>query len=112
MRKIFPADLLARDERFVRLTTEQRFNDPRSPGSRSNPRGAMKLTPARADAPDAARALMHGRYHVSVKDIQALAKPILRHRVMTNFYAESERVTSDSIVERLIDSVPLPKSGM
>ncbi len=36
-----------------------------------------------------ARALMHGRYHVSIKDIQALAKPILRHRVMTNFYAES-----------------------
>jgi MoxR-like ATPase len=55
---------------------------------------------------------MHGRYHVSVKDIQALAKPILRHRVMTNFYAESERITSDSIVERLIDAVPLPKSGM
>src|SRR6476646_9051126 len=59
-----------------------------------------------------ARALMHGRFNVSVKDIQSLARPILRHRVMTNFYAESERVTSDSIVERLIDSVPLPKSGM
>jgi MoxR-like ATPase len=59
-----------------------------------------------------ARALMHGRYHVSIKDIQMLAKPILRHRVMTNFYAESERVTSDVIVERLIESVPLPKSGM
>jgi MoxR-like ATPase len=59
-----------------------------------------------------ARALMHGRYHVSVKDIQALAKPILRHRVMTNFYAESEHVTPDSIVDRLIESVPLPKSGM
>jgi MoxR-like ATPase len=59
-----------------------------------------------------ARALMHGRYHVSVKDIQALAKPILRHRVMTNFYAESERITSDVIVERLIAAVPPPKSGM
>ncbi len=59
-----------------------------------------------------ARALMHGRYHVSVKDIQALAKSILRHRVMTNFYAESERVTPDVIVERLIEAVPLPKSGM
>src|SRR5689334_4390504 len=59
-----------------------------------------------------ARALMHGRYHVSLKDIQALAKPILRHRVMTNFYAESERITSDTIVERLIDHVPVPKSGM
>ena len=59
-----------------------------------------------------ARALMHGRYHVSIKDIQALAKPILRHRVMTNFYAESERVTPDAIVDRLLETVPVPKSGM
>ena len=59
-----------------------------------------------------ARALMHGRYHVSIKDIQALAKPILRHRVMTNFYAESERITSDTIVERLLETVAPPKSGM
>jgi NAD(P)-dependent dehydrogenase (short-subunit alcohol dehydrogenase family) len=59
-----------------------------------------------------ARALMHDRYHVAVKDIQALAKPILRHRILTNFYAESERVTSDSIVERLLETVPVPKSGM
>jgi MoxR-like ATPase len=59
-----------------------------------------------------ARALMNGRYHVSVKDIQALAKPILRHRIMTNFYAESERINSDTIVERLLETVPLPKSGM
>jgi MoxR-like ATPase len=59
-----------------------------------------------------ARALMHGRYHASIKDIQALAKPILRHRVMTNFYAESERVTTDVIVERLIETVAVPKSGM
>jgi MoxR-like ATPase len=59
-----------------------------------------------------ARALMHGRYHVSIKDVQALAKPILRHRIMTNFYAESERVNSDAIIDRLLQSVPLPKSGM
>jgi MoxR-like ATPase len=59
-----------------------------------------------------ARALMHGRYHVSIKDVQALAKPILRHRIMTNFYAESERINSDAIIDRLIESVALPKSGM
>ena len=59
-----------------------------------------------------ARALMHNRYHVAIKDIQALAKPILRHRILTNFYAESERVTSDTIVERLLETVPVPKSGM
>ena len=59
-----------------------------------------------------ARALIHGRYHVAIKDIQALAKPILRHRIMTNFYAESERINSDAIIDRLIETVPPPKSGM
>jgi MoxR-like ATPase len=59
-----------------------------------------------------ARALMHGRYHVSIKDVQALAKPILRHRIMTNFYAESERINSDIIIERLLETVPVPRSGM
>jgi MoxR-like ATPase len=59
-----------------------------------------------------ARALIHGRHHVSIKDIQALAAPILRHRVITNFYAESERIDSDSIVTRLIERVPVPKSGL
>jgi MoxR-like ATPase len=59
-----------------------------------------------------ARALMNGRHHVSIKDIQALAAPILRHRIVTNFYAESERVTPDGVVTRLLDAVPVPKSGM
>jgi MoxR-like ATPase len=59
-----------------------------------------------------ARALIHGRYHVSVADIQALALPVLRHRVIPNFYAESERITSDKLVERLLEAVPLPRSGM
>jgi MoxR-like ATPase len=59
-----------------------------------------------------ARALIHGRYHVSVADIRALALPVLRHRVIPNFYAESERVTSDTLVERLLEAVPVPQSGM
>src|ERR1700712_2259871 len=59
-----------------------------------------------------ARALIHGRYHVSIEDIRELARPIPRHRIMTNFYAESERINSDKIIERLIETVPLPKSGM
>jgi MoxR-like ATPase len=59
-----------------------------------------------------ARALLHGRYHVSVADIRALARPVLRHRVIPNFYAESERVTSDILVERLLEAVPTPRSGM
>jgi MoxR-like ATPase len=59
-----------------------------------------------------ARALLHGRHHVSIKDIQALAAPILRHRIVTNFYAESEHLNSDGIVARLLDAVPVPKSGL
>src|SRR5216117_3877082 len=59
-----------------------------------------------------ARALIHGRYHVAIKDIQALAQPILRHRIMTNFYAESERINSDIVIERLLEAVPVPTSGM
>jgi len=59
-----------------------------------------------------ARALMEGRYHVSVADIRALAHPILRHRIIPNFYAESEKITSDILVDRLIEAVPPPRSGM
>jgi MoxR-like ATPase len=59
-----------------------------------------------------ARALTDGRYHVSFEDIKALAHPVLRHRVLTNFRAESEGVTTDALVDELLKSVPLPKSGM
>ncbi len=59
-----------------------------------------------------ARALTNGRYHVSFDDIRALAHPVLRHRVLTNFRAESEGITSDAIVDDLLSAVPTPKSGM
>jgi MoxR-like ATPase len=59
-----------------------------------------------------ARALTDGRYHVSFDDIRSLAHPVLRHRVLTNFRAESEGVTTDTLVDELIKAVPLPKSGM
>jgi len=59
-----------------------------------------------------ARAIMEGRYNVSLNDIKALALPVLRHRILTNFYAESEKVTSDDIVRRLLETVPEPKSGI
>jgi MoxR-like ATPase len=59
-----------------------------------------------------ARALVHGRYHVSVSDIRALALPILRHRVIPNFYAESERVNADRLIEMLLEAVPPPQSGL
>jgi MoxR-like ATPase len=59
-----------------------------------------------------ARALTNGRYHVSFEDIRAIAHPVLRHRIITNFHAQSEGVTTDSIVDRLLDVVPRPRSGM
>ena len=59
-----------------------------------------------------ARALTSGRYHVSFDDIRALAHPVLRHRVLTNFRAESEGITTDGIIDELLQVVPIPKSGM
>ena len=59
-----------------------------------------------------ARALIMGRYHISVADIQALARPVLRHRLIPNFYAESERITPDNLIDRLLEAVPTPRSGM
>ncbi len=53
-----------------------------------------------------ARALLNGRTHVSTGDIRALAPPVLRHRMMTNFAAESEGVTPDRVIERLIEATP------
>jgi MoxR-like ATPase len=59
-----------------------------------------------------ARAVMSGRYNVSVEDVRALAYPILRHRILLNFHAESDRVNSDDVIRRLIETVPAPKSGL
>ncbi len=59
-----------------------------------------------------ARALTRGRTHVSFEDIRALAHPVLRHRVLLNFHAESERVTTDQVIDRLLEAVPAPSSGL
>ncbi len=53
-----------------------------------------------------ARALLHGRTHVSTDDIQALAKPVLRHRLVVNFAAESDGVTTDDIIDKLLEETP------
>ena len=57
-----------------------------------------------------ARALLAGRYHVEIGDLQALALPILRHRVLANFYAESDRVTVDDVLRQMIEAKPGPSS--
>ena len=59
-----------------------------------------------------ARALTSGRYHVSFEDIRALAHPVLRHRIITNFHAQSEGVTTDQIVDRLLEVGAAAALGM
>ena len=59
-----------------------------------------------------ARALLHGRSHVSFEDIRALANPVMRHRILTNFHAQSERVTTSQVIEQLLSAVPVPASRL
>jgi len=59
-----------------------------------------------------ARALTRGRFAVDFEDIRALAHPVLRHRILANFQAQSEGITTDRIVDQLLEAVPVPKSGM
>ncbi len=55
-----------------------------------------------------ARAVMQGRMHVTTQDIQAIAKPVLRHRLVTTFHADAQGVTPDSIVDKLLAHIPQP----
>ena len=73
----------------------------------ASPRAAQYLVLA-----GKARALLHGRFNVSIEDVQALAYPVMRHRILTNFHAESQRVTTEDIIRRLLEVVPTPKSGL
>jgi MoxR-like ATPase len=59
-----------------------------------------------------ARALLNGRFNVSVEDVQALAYPVMRHRILTNFHAESQKISTDEIIRRLLETVPTPTSGL
>jgi len=58
-----------------------------------------------------ARALSKKRYHVTYEDITSLAVPVLRHRILLNFHAESERIDTDEILRRLIAHMPPPKES-
>jgi MoxR-like ATPase len=53
-----------------------------------------------------ARALLNGRSHVSTDDVAALAAPVMRHRIVTNFSAESEGITADKVIQRLVQETP------
>ena len=56
-----------------------------------------------------ARALMRHRYHVSYEDVISLMRPICRHRILLNFQAESDKLTQDDILKRLLEAMPPPK---
>ena len=59
-----------------------------------------------------ARALLHGNFSVTQQDIQAVAYPVLRHRILMNFKAEAEGVTSDDVTEQLLKLTPSPKNNL
>jgi len=59
-----------------------------------------------------ARAALAGRPHVSVQDVRSVAYPVLRHRIITNFRAESEGIRSEEIIQRLLEAVSPPRSGL
>ncbi len=53
-----------------------------------------------------ARAALQGRLHAGIGDVRAVARPVLRHRIVTTFHAEAEGITSDSIIAHLLETVP------
>jgi len=95
----------------VALVRASRHSDPSAPdfvkkyvNFGASVRGIQNLVLA-----SKARALMKGRYHVTFEDVQKLYTPILRHRILLNFQAESDKLTPDNLLERLIAHVPVPK---
>ena len=58
------------------------------------------------------RALLAGRHYVSVEDIQAVAYPVLRHRILTNFHAEARGIRADEVIDRLIEATPTEEGAI
>ena len=67
----------------------------------AGPRASLNLIMAAK-----ARAMLNGQYHVSCEDIAAVAPPIFRHRIIPNFAAQSEGMTSDEITKKILAAVP------
>jgi len=59
-----------------------------------------------------ARAILHGRLHVTSEDIREVAYPVLRHRLMTTFNADAEGITTDDVIKHLLETVPTPQDEM
>lgn len=97
----------------VDLVRATRPKDPPSPDFVKNwlawgagPRAAQNLILTAK-----ARAILHGRFAVTAEDIRAMAFPVLRHRIFTNFNADAEGVDVDQIIEKLLEVVPEPTYG-
>lgn len=58
-----------------------------------------------------AKALIEGRFHVTTDDIRSLVLPVLRHRVLVNFYAESDKIQIDDVLNRMMDALPAPRDA-
>ncbi len=94
----------------VRLSAASRPNRPGTPDfiSESVSWGAGTRAPQCLILGAKARALLQGRSHVALDDIRALALPVFRHRLLLNYRAEAEGVRIESVVQRLLDTVPAP----
>jgi len=95
----------------VNLTRATRPNDATAPDFAKNyltwgagPRAAQYLVLGAKS-----RALLHGRFNVSAEDVRAVAHPVMRHRMFTNFNADAEGVTTDNIIDMLLKTVPEPQ---
>ncbi len=58
------------------------------------------------------RSVLHGRFHASTEDIQAVAKPVMRHRIVTNFNADAEGYSTDKIIDKLLEIIPAKESAI
>ncbi|NQT41564.1 MAG: MoxR family ATPase, partial [Planctomycetes bacterium] len=71
----------------------------------AGPRGVLTLVTCAK-----ARAILHGRYHATVNDIQAVIKPALRHRIAGNYAAQANSINSDQLIDMLLEAVPADKA--
>ncbi len=97
----------------LRLVRRTRKDESRAPGFvgefvnwGAGPRASQALVLA-----GKARAILAGRYHVTTQDVRAVALPVLRHRIVTNFNAEAEGMRADDLVKKLLDEVPEEETG-
>lgn len=98
----------------VRLVTASRPNNPNAPDFVKDwvSWGAGLRASQNLILGGKVRALLQGRFNVSFNDIRAIAHPVLRHRILLNFHAEAERIDTTHVINKLLEVVPEPASGL